>query len=160
MRYLLDDLRDFRFQCRPVDNCTPGRGGISQDGGTRSGTFHGEIDRCRESWTTACSSMPERDGKGQGENSPKQARSCWFAPYSWPVTSGTNLYPPEFCFADTILPFYGVTFFFLYFVLLFFVIIIFPSIEATALRSILLRYACAPAVTRYNLGTNNCLCPL
>ena len=29
-----------------------------QDGGTRGGTFHGEIDRCRESqgWTTAWSS--------------------------------------------------------------------------------------------------------
>ena len=23
--------------------------------------------------------MPERDGKDQGENSPKQAGSCWFA---------------------------------------------------------------------------------
>ena len=31
--------------------------GIAQDGGTRGGTFHGEMDRCRESqgWTTACS---------------------------------------------------------------------------------------------------------
>ena len=30
-------------------------------------------------WTTACSSMPERDGKDQGEDRPKQAGSCWFA---------------------------------------------------------------------------------
>ena len=29
---------------------------------------------------TACSGMPERDGKDQGEDSPKQAgSSCWFA---------------------------------------------------------------------------------
>ena len=30
-----------------------------QDGGTRGGTFHGEMDRCRDSqgWTTACSSI-------------------------------------------------------------------------------------------------------
>ena len=28
---------------------------------------------------TACSGMPERDGKDQGEDSPKQAGSCWFA---------------------------------------------------------------------------------
>ena len=28
---------------------------------------------------TACSGMPERDGKDQGEDSPKQADSCWFA---------------------------------------------------------------------------------
>ena len=39
------------------------------------------IVRCRESrgWTTACRGMPERDGKDQGEDSPKQAGSCWFA---------------------------------------------------------------------------------
>ena len=45
------------------------------------GTFHGEMDRSREGqgWTTTCSSLPERDGKDQGEDSPKQAGSCWFA---------------------------------------------------------------------------------
>ena len=32
-----------------------------------------------QGWTTACSRMPERDGKDQVENSPKQAGSCWFA---------------------------------------------------------------------------------
>ena len=39
----------------------------------RGGTFHGEIDRCRESqgWTMACSSMPERDEKDEGEDIPK-----------------------------------------------------------------------------------------
>ena len=70
-----------RHQRRPVDYCSPGRGGIAQNGRTWGGTFHGEIDRCRESqgWTTACSSMPERDGKDQGEDSPKEAGSCWFA---------------------------------------------------------------------------------
>ena len=52
------------------------------NGGTRGGTFHGEkMDGHRESqgWTTACSSMPERDGKDQGEDSPKQASLRWFA---------------------------------------------------------------------------------
>ena len=40
-----------------------------------------ENDCCRENqgWTTACSRMPERDGKDQGEDIPKQAGSCWFA---------------------------------------------------------------------------------
>ena len=58
--------------------------GMAQDGRTRGGTFHGEMDRCRESqgWTTACSSMPDRDGKDQGEDSPKQAGSCWFVCHS------------------------------------------------------------------------------
>ena len=32
---------------------------MTQEGGTRGRTFHGEMDRCRESqgWTTACSSI-------------------------------------------------------------------------------------------------------
>ena len=61
--------QSFRHQRRPVDDCSPGRGGMAQNGRTRGGTFHGEMDRCRESqgWTTACSGMPERDGKGQEE---------------------------------------------------------------------------------------------
>ena len=54
---------------------------MAQNGRTRGGIFHGEMDRCRESqgWTTACTRMLERDGKNQGEDSPKQADSCWFA---------------------------------------------------------------------------------
>ena len=45
---------------------------MAQDGGTRDGKFHGEIDRCRErqSWTMKCSSMPEPESKNQEENSP------------------------------------------------------------------------------------------
>ena len=55
---------------------------MTQDGGTRGGTFDGERDRCRGSqgWTTARSSMPKRDGNDQGEDSPiKQEGTCWFA---------------------------------------------------------------------------------
>ena len=79
--------QSFRHQRRLVDDCSPGRGKIAQDGGARGETFHGEMDRCRENqgWTTACrikSSMTERDGKDQGENSPKQAGPCWFARHS------------------------------------------------------------------------------
>ena len=42
--------QSFRYQCRsvsPVDDCSPGRGGMAQDGGTRDGTFHGEMNRCK-----------------------------------------------------------------------------------------------------------------
>ena len=70
----------------PAPTSTSGRlqprtRGVVQDGRTRCGTFHGEMNRCRESqgWTTACSSIPERDEKDQEEDSPKQAGSCWFA---------------------------------------------------------------------------------
>ena len=50
-----------------LDDRSPGRGGMAQNGGTRGGAFHGEIDRCRDSqgWTTACSGMSERDWKDQ-----------------------------------------------------------------------------------------------
>ena len=75
----------FPYQSRPVDDCSPECGGTAQDGGTRGGgMFQFEIDRCRESqaWTAAFSSMPERDGKDQRENSLKQAGSCWFARHS------------------------------------------------------------------------------
>ena len=45
----LADFRSFRHQRQPVDDCSPGRGGMAQDGGTGGGTFHGEMNRCRES---------------------------------------------------------------------------------------------------------------
>ena len=52
---------------------------MTQDGGTRGGTFHGETDRCREiqGWTTACSIISERYGKDQGEERIAQSeRAC------------------------------------------------------------------------------------
>ena len=56
--------QNFRHQCRPVDDCSPGREGMTQDGETRGGTFHDEMDRCRKSrsWNTASRGMSERDG--------------------------------------------------------------------------------------------------
>ena len=70
--------QSFRHQRRSVDDCSLGRGGMAQNGGTRGGTFHGKMDRCgiNRGWTTVCSGMPERDGKDQGQDSPKQAGAC------------------------------------------------------------------------------------
>ena len=68
----------FRQQRQPMDDdCSPGRGGMAQNGGTRGGKFQCKMNRCRESqdWTTACSGMPESDGKDQGGDIPKQAGS-------------------------------------------------------------------------------------
>ena len=61
---------------RAVHICSAGRGGMAQNGRT----FDDKMDRCRkkQGWTTACSGMPERDGKDQGEDSPKQEGSCPF----------------------------------------------------------------------------------
>ena len=105
---------------------------MAQNSGTRAGTFHGEMDRCRESqgWTTACNRMSERDGKDQGEDSPKQAGSCWFARPCRLATSGA--------FADAM-------WCYLCFVLLRFRLYAF--VEAAALRSTVLRCAGAPIAT-------------
>ena len=35
-----------------------------------------------EKASTTCSRMPDRKGKDQGEDNPKQAGSCWFARHS------------------------------------------------------------------------------
>ena len=40
--------QSFQYQRRSVDDCSPGCGTMSQDGGTRSGTFHCEMDRFPE----------------------------------------------------------------------------------------------------------------
>ena len=94
--------QSFRHQRRPVDDCSPGRGGMAQNGRTRGSTFHDEMDRCRENQgcTPACSGMLERDGKNQEEGSPNQAGSCWFARPCWLATSGANLYTPGVWFTD------------------------------------------------------------
>ena len=75
---------------------------MAQNGETRGVTFHGKMDRCRKSqgWATACSRMPERDGKDQEEDSPKQAGSWRFARPYYVATSGANLYPPGIWFED------------------------------------------------------------
>ena len=63
---------------------------MAHDGRTRGGRFNGEMDRCKGSqdWTRACSSMPERDGKDQGEDWPKASelvlvRSPWTISQKW-----------------------------------------------------------------------------
>ena len=109
--------------------------------GTRGGTFHGEMDRCRESqgWTMACSSMTQCDGKDHGEDSPKQAGSYWFARHVWLATYGANLFPPGGC---------RVVFLWCYFCFVLFRFFFFLSLKPWPfhmLRSIVLQYdMCAP----------------
>ena len=40
--------QSFWHQRRPVDDCSPGRGGMARNGKTRGGTFHGKMDRVAE----------------------------------------------------------------------------------------------------------------
>ena len=101
--------QSLRHQRRPLDDSSPGRGGMAQDGETRGGTFHGEIDRFREShgWTTACSRMPEHDGKDQKERiaQNKRARAGSLATVYEPQVARTCILQ-----ADVVLSFSDVTF--------------------------------------------------
>ena len=148
MGYFLDDLRAFGINIRHVDDCNSGRGGMAQDGGTRSGTFHGEIDRCRESqgWTTACSRMPERDGKDQGQES-KRARAGSLAIVDKSQVARTCILRAFFWCADAVLPFSCVTF------VLFLLCFLFVFLISLKPQRSVLRYACAPTATRSYLTT-------
>ena len=85
MGCLLDDFRVFGINADQWTTAAQDERGMSRDGGRRGGSFQGEVmDRYRESqdWTT-CRSIPERDGKDQGKDSPKQAsRAGSFARHS------------------------------------------------------------------------------
>ena len=78
--------QSFRHQRRPMDDCSLGREGMAQDGGTRSGTmggtFHGEIDHCRkgQDWTTAYSICPNVTGRTKDVlvRSPLLTRHKWY----------------------------------------------------------------------------------
>ena len=136
----------FRYQRRPVDDCSPGRGGMAQDGGTRGETFHCEMDRCRESqgWTMACSNMPERYGKDQGGDIPKEEGPCRFGRPCRLVTRGANLYPPGVWFADVTSSFSV----WCYVCFVLFRFHIFAFTEVAAFHSIVSRCACAPTAAR------------
>ena len=72
----------FRHQRRPVDDCSPDEGEWHRTAEQRAEHFMAKwiaADKVSQGWTTACSRMPDCDGKDQGEDSPKQAGSCWFA---------------------------------------------------------------------------------
>ena len=81
---LLDDLRASGSNVDQWTNCSPGRGGIPQDGGTRGGAFHGEIDPCREvrdglRHAVVC---PNVTGSAQRRKAQSKQYSCWFARHS------------------------------------------------------------------------------
>ena len=150
----------FRHQRRPVENCSSGRGGMVQNGGTRGGTFHGEMDRCRGSqgWTTACSRLPKRDGRTKERIStacsrmPKASRlvlvrSPLLTSHKWRelVSSGRLV-----CRCHDIFLWCYVCFVLLRFRL-------YAFFKIAALRLIVLRYADAPIATRVSFFFSFCL---
>ena len=76
----LDDLRDFSINANLWTTAT-------QDEGEWRKTAEQGAERFMEKWIAAekvraglgYAVVPERDRKDQGDNSPKQAWSCWFA---------------------------------------------------------------------------------
>ena len=112
MGCFLDDLRAFGINADQLTTAAQDEGEWHRAVEQGGGMFHGEMDRCRESqgWTTTCSSMPERDGKDQGEDSPKASelvlvRLPLLSSHKWRelVSSGR-------LFADVMTSFSGVTF--------------------------------------------------
>ena len=125
---------------------------MAQNGRTRGGTFHGEMDRCRENqgWTTACSDMPERDGKNQEDKTRLNkasglvlVRSPMLTSHKWRehvcILRAFGLQMPWRFFS-------GVTF--VLFCFVFCLYHIYAVVEAGARRSIVLRYAGVPIATR------------
>ena len=110
-------LQSFRYQRRQVDDCSPGRGGMAQDGRTRGETFHGEMDRRRErqGWTTAWRSMSERDGDDQDRiaqskrvrtgslaivDTPRVARTCNIRAFDLQMSCCLSPVLSLFCFVS------------------------------------------------------------
>ena len=150
MGCFLDDFRAFGINA-DVDDCSPGRGGMARDGETRDGTFHGEMDRCSENqgWTMACSRMPERDGKDQGEDIPKQVvlvRSPLLTSHKW----------SEFVSSGHLICRCHVDFLWCYVCFVLFRFRLHTFIEAAALRSIVVRYAGAPTAKRVSFFFPSC----
>ena len=81
MGCFLDDLKAFGINADQWTTAAQDQGEWRRTAEQGAQHYNGEMDRYRESqgWTTACSGKPERDGKDQGEDSRKQAGSCWFA---------------------------------------------------------------------------------
>ena len=80
MGCFLDGLRAFGINADQWTTAAQDEGNGAERRNKGGGTFHGEMDRCggSQGWTTACSRMPELDGRDQGEDSPKQAGLCGF----------------------------------------------------------------------------------
>ena len=76
--FSLDDLRAFGINADRWTTAAQDEGEWRRTAEQGAKHFMAKWILCRESqgWTTVCSGMPERDGKDQGEDSPKQQGSC------------------------------------------------------------------------------------
>ena len=81
MGCFLDDLRAFGINADQWTTAAQDEGGWRRTAEQGAEHFMAKWIAAEEAicWTTTCSRMPERDGKGQGEDSPKQAGLSWFA---------------------------------------------------------------------------------
>ena len=75
MECFLDDLRAFGITPTSGRLHPRTRGNGARQNKGRNISWHNGSLQKKPSWTTACSGMPERDGKDQGEDSPKRARA-------------------------------------------------------------------------------------
>ena len=80
----LDDVRAIGINANQgrLQPRTRGNGAGRRNKGRNVSWRNGSLQKKSGLDYDICSSMPERDGKNQGENGPKQAGSCWFARHS------------------------------------------------------------------------------
>ena len=119
----------FRYQRRPVDDYSPGRWGMAQDGGTRGGTL-------------------ERDGKDQGEGSPNKRVH---------IGSPAIADRPQVARTCILRPFFVAVFFWRYVCFVLFRFRLFVFIESRALRSIDLLYSMHAPDSQKQLSHNCCV---
>ena len=77
MGCFLDDLRAFDINADQWTTAAQDEGGWRRTAEQGAERFMAKLIAAEKA--RACSSMPERDGKKQEEDGPKQAGSCWFA---------------------------------------------------------------------------------
>ena len=158
-----------------VDGVFPGRRrafGINTDQRTTAVQDEGEwrrtaeqgVERFMAKWIPAekfraglrhaVCSMPERKGKDQSEDSPKQMDSCLFTRRSLLATRGANLYPPGVWFADRC----HIVFLWCYVCFVFVSFSSFAFTEAAALRLVVLRSSICMRPDNHTQLPNTCLC--
>ena len=96
MGCLLDDLRAFGINADQWTTAVQDEGGWRKTAEQGTERFMAEwIDAESQGWTTACSSMPERDGKDQGEDiaQSKRARAGSLAIVDSPQVARTCILP-------------------------------------------------------------------
>ena len=154
--------QSFRYQRRPVDDCSSGRERMAQYGGTRreaerfmAKCIAAEKARAGLRPAVVCPNVTGRTKERIAQS--KRARAGSLAIVDEPQAVRTCILRAFFVCRCHFAFLWRCVFFFFFFVLFDFILVFFGFIEPGALRSIVLRYACAPTATSSYLTTAICV---